>query len=547
MTAGYIPFKQADIEALKDSPAPSMVDAALALGGVEVNPADPPEKSILLTDIHPNDWNPNRMTAEEHAELVAEIKHLGRVPKPVVLRRIKTGYEIVDGEQAYHALIELAWKELQPGQYEIIKADNFEAMRQMYKRNQHGKHDKLKEGLLFKRLMDERKLSQRDLAEQVEVSEGTIRNALEYAKAAGVRNDYAFSNLTVEQVRTYNRLPRPFADVWLQSGCADRVLFWQYSEKELRGMPIMSMDYQSDGGIEYAQKMIDAGLGEKFPLMQEGAVWSGAAQHIAEKMQALYEFYEMESKFCHGVITHEILRPYTVHFLNKKWPVREESMMRKALKDLMRDDGTFIATPEEFTEWVSGSNNSSSLDEMIGLRRVNLGLTLAGPDVELKVTAAKIRETHPIPEIEKALEEILAGRFIAKWRLNTLLELATQKPIDNQFNKFKPSQHPDEFRQAVVVACNCISKKPEKLWPWTQEHNRLWFWLSRMTERLVERKMTVMKSDYELLMEIREVFGKDENLEPLAGLSRHVLEELCNALRIVKDRREFFAAFQRKV
>src|SRR5271157_6576270 len=109
--------------------------------------------TILLTDIHPNNWNPNVMTSDEHTELVAEIKHLGRVPKPIVLRHNETGWEIVDGEQTYDAIKELAWMELPAGAFEIIEADNFEAMQQTYKRNQHGTHDKLKEGLLFKRLM----------------------------------------------------------------------------------------------------------------------------------------------------------------------------------------------------------------------------------------------------------------------------------------------------------------------------------------------------------------------------------------------------------
>src|SRR5215207_1269538 len=42
--------------------------------------------TLRTEDLKPNDYNPNRMTKEEFAELVEEVRHLGRVPKPVVVR-----------------------------------------------------------------------------------------------------------------------------------------------------------------------------------------------------------------------------------------------------------------------------------------------------------------------------------------------------------------------------------------------------------------------------------------------------------------------------
>lgn len=147
---------------------------------------------ILLERIEPNDWNPNEMTEEEFAELVAEVEHLGKPPKPIILRPKDDGFEIVDGEHSFRALLQVGLKVLKPGWYEVENYDNFEAMRQTYKRNQHGVHDPIKQGRLFQRMMDEHGLSQRAIAKEIGVSEGTIRNSLEYAKAAEVRNDYAF-------------------------------------------------------------------------------------------------------------------------------------------------------------------------------------------------------------------------------------------------------------------------------------------------------------------------------------------------------------------
>ena len=74
---------------------------------------------------------------------------------------------------------------------EVIDADDFEAMRQTYKRNQHGTHHSVLQGRMFRRMMADRGLSQRAFAKDVEVSEGTVRNSLLYAEAADLRNDYA--------------------------------------------------------------------------------------------------------------------------------------------------------------------------------------------------------------------------------------------------------------------------------------------------------------------------------------------------------------------
>jgi hypothetical protein len=71
-------------------------------------------------------------------------------------------------------------------------------------------------------MMAIRKLSRRDLAKDLGVSEGTIRNYLRYAKAESVRNGYApgqseadIAALRVKQVRNYLRLPEGDRDAWL--------------------------------------------------------------------------------------------------------------------------------------------------------------------------------------------------------------------------------------------------------------------------------------------------------------------------------------------
>ena len=144
--------------------------------------------TLPLSALEPNTYNPNRMADKRFAELVEEIQHLGRLPKPVVARPNGDGqYVIVDGEHGWRAAREAGLSEIA---VEVVEADDFEARRQTYKRNQHGEHDPVLLGRMFRQMMEERELSQRALAKEIAVSEGTVRNALLYAEAAEMRNGY---------------------------------------------------------------------------------------------------------------------------------------------------------------------------------------------------------------------------------------------------------------------------------------------------------------------------------------------------------------------
>jgi ParB/RepB/Spo0J family partition protein len=204
----------------------------------------PPTSSLAMlpvAQLRPNDCNPNRMAEAEFAELVAEIKHLGRLPKPVVVRRQGDTYLIVDGEHNWRAAQQPGLTEVP---CELVEADDFEAMRQTYKRNQHGTHDPVALGRMFRRMMEGRGLSGRAFAEEIGVSEGTVRNALLYAEAADLRNGYAAARgpepvqlfagrplrfaprspeaevgeLSVREVRVYVDLPAVVRDAWMNGG-----------------------------------------------------------------------------------------------------------------------------------------------------------------------------------------------------------------------------------------------------------------------------------------------------------------------------------------
>jgi ParB/RepB/Spo0J family partition protein len=184
---------------------------------------------IPIDRLRPSRWNPNVMTAEQEAELLKEIRRLGRPPKPIVVRARGKRYEIVDGEHAWKAARAC---ELQEVPCEIIDADDFEAQRQALTRNRHGENDPVKLGRLFQRMMQQRSLSQRGLGTEIDLSEGTIRNFVMYAEAATLRNSYArehaegrqvsadaeIAPLSVRQVRAYIELPEDQRDEWLDAG-----------------------------------------------------------------------------------------------------------------------------------------------------------------------------------------------------------------------------------------------------------------------------------------------------------------------------------------
>ena len=182
---------------------------------------------LPVSALEPNDYNPNHMSDDRFHELVEEVRHLGRLPKPIIVRPNGNGYIIVDGEHGWRAAQDAGLSEIP---CEVVEVDDFEARRQTYKRNQHGEHNPVLLGRMFRQMMEQRNLSRRALAREIDVSEGTLRNALLYAEAADMRNGYAegkeratnaedeIAALSVRQVRYYVKIPRVFADRWLNAG-----------------------------------------------------------------------------------------------------------------------------------------------------------------------------------------------------------------------------------------------------------------------------------------------------------------------------------------
>jgi len=328
-------------------------------------------KTLAINKLRPNDYNPNRMTDSEFAEFVAEIKHLGRLPKPIVVRPGNDDeFIIIDGEHALKAAEAVGLAE---ADCEVIIVDDFEAMRQTYKRNQHGTHNKILLGQMFQRMAKERGLSLRNLAKEVEVSDGTIRNTFEYTKAVKVRNSYAgkgdgedtegkIAGLSLRQVKYYNRLPEEIANLWLDSGldgCLDILTLWRAfynpkikNEKEADRLKEYNWPTPEEYLFSKSKELADTGL-----LQYAKRVWNSDSFVAAIKQVEDWTKWENGYFFHFGDIewySREEFRKYARYYYEKIWPFSGDCCRMEYALNILIEPGTessparFRLTPEEF-------------------------------------------------------------------------------------------------------------------------------------------------------------------------------------------------------
>ncbi len=315
-------------------------------------------KQIKINKIKPNNYNPNKMTEEKYKELLEEIKYLGRIPKPLI---IDTNYTIIDGEHTYKASKELKLKEVP---CEIVKADDFEKRRLTYKYNQHGEHDPVLLGTMFKQMIDIKKISQRELSKQIDVSEGTVRNALLFLEVQNeVRNDYAVNKLTVKQIRQwknfYDKINPRFANLWLKAGASRNDIIgcikYYFHINKIKGVEEAIEGYEHTKDTDLGDLAID------YMARIDKICWPGIKEY--ETFNNLYcqvinnSFFV--GKVLKGVIGQLWMRTdekikmvagYCILYFNKVWPLTSEHWFIETLKFLLTEKEEFLLTAEELKE-----------------------------------------------------------------------------------------------------------------------------------------------------------------------------------------------------
>lgn len=157
-------------------------------------------------ELMPNAFNPNELTKSQFHSLVLELRKAGTNHKPVRYRMANGAREIIDGEQTWRAAIEAGLSEVQ---IEREDADEYEARRLCVRANHGGKANPLKLARLIGEMqrLDNRKTNS-DIAADLGVSEGTIRNRLLYLELAErakkdktLPTEADIAGLSVRQVR----------------------------------------------------------------------------------------------------------------------------------------------------------------------------------------------------------------------------------------------------------------------------------------------------------------------------------------------------------
>lgn len=325
-------------------------------------------KQIKISKIKPNSYNPNKMTEEKYKELIEEIKYLGRIPKPLIL---DTDYTIIDGEHTYKACKELKLKEVP---CEIVKADEFEKRRLTYKYNQHGEHDPVLLGTMFKQMINLKEISQRELSKRVNISEGTIRNMLLFLEAKEeMRNGYAVDKLTVKQIRQwknfYDKINPRFANLWLKAGANRNDIIgcikYYFHINKIKGVEetIKSYEYTKDTSLE--DLVID------YMARINKICWPNIKGY--EIFDTLYCQVIDNSFFVEKVLKEVIgqlwmrtdekikmVAEYCILYFNKVWPLSFEHWFIETLKFLLTEKEEFLLTAEELKEVANEAREYSS-------------------------------------------------------------------------------------------------------------------------------------------------------------------------------------------
>lgn len=139
-----------------------------------------PARTIKISEITPNQYQPRREFAEEElADLVNSLRENGLL-QPIVVRPAPQGapakWELVAGERRWRAATRLGWKEL-PAMVKEID-DRTMLVLALVENLQRSQLNALEEAEAYARLGEEFSLTQQEIAETVGKDRSTVANAL---------------------------------------------------------------------------------------------------------------------------------------------------------------------------------------------------------------------------------------------------------------------------------------------------------------------------------------------------------------------------------
>ncbi|MFO7674749.1 MAG: ParB/RepB/Spo0J family partition protein [bacterium] len=159
---------------------------------------------IPLGEIRPNPFQPRREVEEDIDNLVASVRERG-VLQPVVVRRRRDGYELVMGERRFRAAVKAGLASIPA----VVRAATDGEMLELalVENVQRRNLNAIDEALAYKRLADEFKLTQEEIALKVGRDRSTVSNALRLLGLPfKVRDEVAAGRLSAGHARALLQL-----------------------------------------------------------------------------------------------------------------------------------------------------------------------------------------------------------------------------------------------------------------------------------------------------------------------------------------------------
>src|SRR3989344_6934901 len=132
---------------------------------------------VPLEKCKPNNWNPNRMNKKEFDALKVSVKENGQV-KPIQVRPIKDGYEILGGYHTWLAMKELGLLEIEVN---ICKLNDDDAKIFSLQDNISGQDDIMRLGMLVYELK-QKGYAIKKIAQVYGTEEDALKDALKVAR-----------------------------------------------------------------------------------------------------------------------------------------------------------------------------------------------------------------------------------------------------------------------------------------------------------------------------------------------------------------------------
>jgi ParB family transcriptional regulator, chromosome partitioning protein len=231
---------------------------------------------LPLEQLHPDRSNPRKRFDEAQLEeLAASLKNQG-VLQPILVRKDAKGYRIIAGERRWRAAEKAGLKEIPAIVREASDAEAYELA--LVENIQRADLNPLEEAEAFRRLVEERKLTQEQVADRVGKERSTVANALRLLTLPNeVKQLLADGEIDMGHARAILGLSKAPDMVALANAVVDEKLTVRQTEARVKGQRPAgsgSAPKKANGVSPDAKKLIEdlqRRLGTKVRLVERGS------------------------------------------------------------------------------------------------------------------------------------------------------------------------------------------------------------------------------------------------------------------------------------